>query len=73
MGWNYRVMKHEEMGEVWYGIHEVYYGEDGKAHLYAIDPDVSSESEEGLLDMLEKMKDAVNGANGPVLTPDDFG
>ena len=33
MGWNYRVMKHEEINsegekEVWYGIHEVYYRND---------------------------------------------
>ena len=29
MSWNYRIMRHEVDGEVWYGVHEVFYDEDG--------------------------------------------
>lgn len=28
MSWNYRVVKHEDEHEVWYGLHEVYYDEE---------------------------------------------
>lgn len=28
--WNYRILAHQhEGGEVWFGVHEVYYNEDG--------------------------------------------
>lgn len=30
MSWNYRVIRHTVDGETGYGVHEVYYNEDGK-------------------------------------------
>lgn len=38
MLWRYQVMKHtEENGEVWYGVHEFYYGEDAP-EMFTTDP-----------------------------------
>jgi hypothetical protein len=39
--WNYRIMKHEDKVEnrVWYGLHEIYYSEDGKVHSWTVKPD----------------------------------
>lgn len=34
MSWNYRVIKHEDRGEVYYAVHEVYYKIDGKPHSW---------------------------------------
>ena len=33
--WNYRVLAHEEEGEIFLAIHEVYYNEKGKPERYS--------------------------------------
>lgn len=38
MSWNYRVMRREFAGEVSFGIHEVYYNEDGSIRNWTTDP-----------------------------------
>ena len=69
MSWNYRVIYHptkkRKLGdkevdiEEYYAIHEVYYNEDGKESMYAIDPDIVGSSVEVLEDILNMMKMAL--------------
>jgi hypothetical protein len=35
--WNFRIVRHDEEVEEWYGIHEVYYDDEGKVCL-TVDP-----------------------------------
>ena len=38
MSWNYRVIKHvEDSGVEWYGMHEVYYGDNGAPRYCTMD------------------------------------
>jgi len=72
MTWNYRVVKkrYEDTELVFFGIHEVYYDEEGKPNLVTQEPiDVSGESVEDLLDIYETMKEAFRK---PVLLYEDF-
>ena len=39
MSWNYRIMRHEVDGEVWYGVHEVYYDVNGEPRLWTEKPE----------------------------------
>ena len=70
MSWNYRITKHEDKGEEWYGIHEVYYDKDG-------DPDMISENPiaaHGLtVDEIRSDLDMMRQAfDKPVVNYDDF-
>jgi hypothetical protein len=38
MSWNYRITKHTDKGEEWYGIHEVYYDKDDKPEMISENP-----------------------------------
>ena len=79
MSWNYRVIYHpaekyvmgntEIDSEEYYGIHEVYYDENGNESLYAIKPEVIGESIEVLEDILEMMKYSLNKK---ILKKEDF-
>ena len=37
--WNYRIVRHRTKGVVWYGLHEVYYRENGKLWLWSDKPE----------------------------------
>ena len=68
MSWNYRVMTLDE-GKT-YGIHEVYYREDGSLRLYSAEPmDPHGDTVEELQRDLEYMQKALGK---PVLSPKDF-
>lgn len=70
MSWNYRVLKHEEVGaDVYYGIHEVYYDSDGKPARYSAKPMIAEESILDLRVALDRMSDAIGKE---VLTYRDF-
>ena len=63
MSWNYRVMKHTiaapSNSNDWFGIHEVYYDEDGAITMYSSDPmSPMGETEEELKSDIDKMMDA---------------
>lgn len=55
MSWNYRVIKHSNENETWYGIHEVYYGTNDQPHSWTEDSIVISDSPEGLRLILSSM------------------
>jgi len=39
MGWNYRVMRHKSaQGQVWFGIHEAYYNDEGEVTAWTDEP-----------------------------------
>ena len=57
MSWDYRVVKKEDM----YGIHEVYYDDDGKPYMCTENPiTMDADSENDLEWMLENVAPAVN-------------
>lgn len=68
-GWNFRVMKHENNGETWLSIHEVYYGEKGKPRAFATDGQGVCENIDTLRQYVDRMTKALDQ---PILTPDDF-
>ncbi len=71
MTWNYRVVKtvHED-GYTSYGIHEVFYDDDGLPCACTQDPiDVFADSEQELREVYNMMKEAFEQA---VLTDEDF-
>lgn len=66
MNWNYRLMKREYLNpinqekEVIYGIHEVYYDEDGNPNGWSKEPEnISSETIEGIQWQIEKFQEAL--------------
>lgn len=68
--WNHRVIKREIRGEVSFGIHEVYYGEDNVPHSYTTEPvEPYGDTLEELEKDLERFKLALKK---PVLTKEDF-
>ena len=40
MSWNYRVMHHKVGVQEYYGLHEVYYKEDGSVWLWTSEPQI---------------------------------
>lgn len=58
--WNYRVVKRADIeGEETYGIHEVYYNDDGSIQGITAQPvGISSESEQGLKEVIGMMQEA---------------
>lgn len=66
MSWNYRIVKHRTRGEIWYGLHEVYYNKKGEMNLWAPEPEVVGDSVLDLVATLAAMiRDATKDA--PVL------
>lgn len=60
MSWNYRVVKTTVDGEDSYGIHEVYYDEEGKPKMFSADPcPVFSETLEGLEEEISRIRAAL--------------
>jgi len=60
MTWNHRVMKHHDCGEDWYGIHEVFYDENGEVDGWAESADVTGESLNDLRTALDWMLDCLD-------------
>ena len=60
MSWNYRVMKHENKGQEWYGIHEVYYTNRKPTSLSADAMHPSGETEAELHADIQLMLEAFN-------------
>ena len=59
MGWNHRILAHEQHGEVYFQIHEVYYNEDGVPNGYTKNPiHVGGESLKAITWTLNKMKES---------------
>jgi hypothetical protein len=73
MTWNYRIIKRKcpETGEVYYGLNEVFYTEQGKLMAYSERDDIVGGSPEEIIQVLEMMlKDARK--EQPILTEEDF-
>lgn len=66
MGWNYRLTKeiiqdkYLAEPEILYGIREVFYDENGDISGFSEEPDVISDSIEGMKDILIKMLESCN-------------
>ena len=57
MSWNYRVMRHEMDEGYWYGIHEVFYDEDGRPQRHSVDPQpVVGDDPDVLPDIIDRFK-----------------
>ncbi len=70
MSWNHRVMRFSNDSEEWFGVHEVYYHEDGRLRGYTTEAvNVMGETVEELRAILERM---LASLNKPILTADDF-
>jgi hypothetical protein len=55
VSWNYRIMRHESG---FYAIHEVYYDDAGIVKWWTGPIEVISDSEEGMLGVLSRMREA---------------
>ncbi len=70
MTWNYRLVKRTWGGEVLYGIHEVYYDDQGEPESITGDPvGVSEESKGDIMTTLRYMEQALTM---PTLNYEDF-
>lgn len=70
MKWNFRLvdMSHENGGDPWIVLCEVFYNDAGKPVVYS-DPCTGSETVAGMQDLIGKYRDALKA---PVLKPEDF-
>lgn len=57
MSWNYRVVETEECGIKLYGLHEVYYDDDGKIKSWTQKPSIVCDTE-NFSDFMEKLRGA---------------
>lgn len=63
-------MRIDTKEESWYGVHEVYYKDDGSLWLYSENPcSIIGETIEELKEEIKRFQCALNE---PVLTPEDF-
>jgi hypothetical protein len=66
MSWNYRLTKeiitHKYLAEpeILFGIREVFYDKEGNINGFSEEPDVISDSIEGMKDILTKMLESCN-------------
>jgi hypothetical protein len=73
MTWNYRIIKRKcsETGEVYYGLNEVFYTEQGKLMAYSENDEVIGDTPEEIIQVLKMMlKDAKK--DQPIITQEDF-
>lgn len=71
MSWSYRIVKKKNNDAVWYGIHEVFYDDEGKPTMCTEDPiTLEAESMKDFGWMLSQFKIATNQ---PWLNYKDFG
>lgn len=73
MTWNYRIVRHHEPSE-WYGLHEVYYDDDGKPTSMTADPvDFVCDGDEGSEGLVRSLEMALADAKRrPVLDERDI-
>jgi hypothetical protein len=65
--WNYRIIRHVDPEGEWYGIHEVYYDDQGQPHSLTANPvPIDAETPEELRRLLDEAFEK------PVLNYDDF-
>jgi hypothetical protein len=70
MTWNYRLVKRTYRGEVLYGIHEVYYDDQGAPESITGDPvGVAEQSKSDIMTTLRHMERALTM---PTLNYEDF-
>ena len=63
MSWNYRVVRRRAPnGDIYYGLHEVYYDQHGKIELWCETPDETADTLAGLADSLRLQLEAVKNA-----------
>src|ERR1051326_8015463 len=61
MTWNYRIFRHREKAtglvsaHTWYGLHEVFYNDEGEPETYALPPEVAAATLDELLSSLRLM------------------
>ncbi len=56
MSWNYRIMRHERDGNVWYGLHEYYFGMGRAENAWSTDPEpVIADTAKELIEILKMM------------------
>ena len=63
MSWNYRIMRHvapegpytSEEDRIWYGLHEVYYDDNGKPDGFTSDDLIATDTVDDLIGVLELM------------------
>lgn len=75
MTWNYRIIKHVQDDEVYYGVHEVFYNANRQPSGYSVQPvfivdEVPGESH--LLACRDVIAKILDGVNKPVLEEKDF-
>jgi hypothetical protein len=54
MTWNFRIFRHKDK-HVWYGLHEVFYNDQGVPETYATEPDAVGDTIDELIDSLVLM------------------
>ena len=55
--WNYRILKHNDKTGTWFGLHEVYYNEDGSINSYTQDAIAFGDSPQEVRNVLRQMLD----------------
>jgi len=70
MSWNYRVIKTLEGTEFVFGVHEVYYHEDGSLSSYTEDQMAPYGS--SIVELTICIKRFEQATNLPILVPEDF-
>ncbi len=70
MTWNYRVVKKRSGCEEFYGIHEVYYSEDGKPEMVTMEP--VAIVGDSLLELQEEFVHYLRALLKPVLNYEDI-
>ena len=64
--WNLRIIYHDSDKYPWYGVHEVFYNENGEIMYYTIDTmDITGESEEELKKYVDLIQKDIN--RSPIL------
>ena len=71
MSWNYRIMKHGEKDGVWYGVHEVFYDDDGNLSWTMKPVVASADSPEGVIEDVELMLADIKKYKDDILDYDD--
>jgi len=70
MTWNYRIVKRGEDEEIFYGVYEVYYNENGEPYLVTEDPiNLQAETVEELVEDMTYISKAFEES---ILTYEDF-
>ena len=70
MTWNHRLVKRTHGAQVLYGIHEVYYDEQGNPESITQDPVVVSEQSKG--DVMTTLRHMERALTMPTLNYEDF-